>query len=147
MPAARSDGDSIVYFRRSDVISTGGVFLTTGYPVIDVAKGGSINGEIEALNRIIDITVPQRREEGGTLVIPGRGRICDEYDVVAYRDMLTIIRDQIRNMIHEGLTLEQIQASRPTAAYDGRYGTDPKSLSPQRFVEAVYQSLKAGAGS
>lgn len=147
MPAARSDGDSIVYFRRSDVISTGGVFLTTGYPVIDVAKGGSINGEIEALNRIIDITVPEKNEQGGTLVIPGRGRLSDEYEVVAYRDMLTIIRDRIREMIRKGLTLEQIQNARPTQAYDGRYGADQGPWTTRQFVEAIYRSLMAGGGT
>ena len=147
MPAARSDGDSIVYFRRSDVISTGGVFLTTGYPVIDVAKGGSINGEIEALNRIIDITVPEKNEQGGTLVIPGRGRLSDEYEVVAYRDMITIIRDRIIEMIRKGLTLEQIQDARPTQAYDGRYGAEQGPWTTRQFVEAIYNSLMSGAGT
>jgi glyoxylase-like metal-dependent hydrolase (beta-lactamase superfamily II) len=147
MPAAHTDGDSIVYFRRSDVISTGGVFLTTGYPVIDVAKGGSINGEIEALNRIIDITVPEKNEQGGTLVIPGRGRISDEYEVVAYRDMITIIRDRVIEMIRKGLTLEQIQDARPTQAYDGRYGADQGPWTTHQFVEAIYRSLMAGEGT
>lgn len=147
VPGARSDGDSIVYFRRSDVVSTGGVFLSTGYPVIDVAKGGTINGEIEALNRIIDIIVPEKSEEGGTLVVPGRGRICDEYDVVAYRDMITIIRDRIKDMIREGLTLEQIQDAHPTEAYDGRYGANRGPWTTRQFVEAIYRSLMSGAGT
>lgn len=147
VPKAHSDGDSIVYFRRSDVVSTGGVFLTTGYPVIDLENGGTIDGVIEALNRIIDIAVPEKNEEGGTLVVPGRGRICDEYDVVAYRDMMTIIRDRIRAMIRAGLTLEQIQAARPTEAYDGRYGTNQGPWTTRQFVEAIYRNLTLVAGT
>ena len=146
MPSAHTDGDSIVYFRRSDVVSAGAVFLTTGYPVIDLSKGGSINGEIDALNRIIDITVPERNEEGGTLIVPGQGRVCDEYDVVAYRDMITTIRDRIKELIRRGMTLEQAQDSRPTKDYDSRYGTEEGPWTTRQFVEAIYLSLKAGDG-
>jgi cyclase len=147
LPSAHTDGDSIVYFRRSDIISSGGVFMTTGYPVIDLSRGGSINGEIEALNRIIEITVPERNEEGGTLVVPGRGRVCDEYDVVAYRDMITIIRDRIKDLIRRGMTLEQTQAARPTEDYDGRYGTERGPWTTTQFVEAVYRSLVSGGAT
>jgi cyclase len=134
-PAAHTDGDSLVFFRGSDVISTGDIFVTTGYPVIDLDRGGSIQGIIDALNRIIDITVPAALQEGGTLVIPGHGRICDEADVVEYRDMVTIIRDRIAEMLRRGMTLEQVKAARPTEDYDPRYG------SSTAFVEAVYRSL------
>ena len=101
-PAAHTDGDSIVFFRRSDVISTGDIFLTTRFPYIDRDNGGTLQGIIDALNRIIDLTVPADRQEGGTMVIPGRGRLCDEADVVEYRDMLTIIRDRIRYLVDDG---------------------------------------------
>jgi cyclase len=134
-PAAHNDGDSLVFFRGSDVISTGDIFVTTSYPVIDLDRGGSIQGIIDALNRIIDITVPAALQEGGTLVVPGHGRICDEADVVEYRDMVTIIRDRIADLLKRGMTLEQVKAARPTEDYDPRYG------SSTAFVESVYRSL------
>jgi cyclase len=134
-PDAHTDGDVIVFFRRSDVVAAGDLFITTGYPVIDQARGGSIQGFIDGLNRIIDITIPKDKEEGGTYVVPGHGRLTDEADVVEYRDMVTIIRDRIDDLIHRGLTLEQIDAARPTLDYDGRYG------APAAFVASVYRDL------
>ena len=136
-PAAHSDGDSMVFFRKSDVVSTGDLFVPDRYPVIDVAKGGSINGVVAAINRILDLTVPADKEEGGTMVIPGRGRLCDEADVVEYRDMLTIIRDRIQDLVKKGRTLEQVKAARPTQDFDPLYG--PSDV----FVEAAYRSLSA----
>jgi len=141
--AAHSDGDSLVFFRRSDVISTGDLFITTGYPMIDLQRGGSIQGFLDALNRILEITIPATQQEGGTLVIPGHGRLCDEADVVEYRDMVTIIRDRILDGIHRGLTLEQVKAARPTRDYDGRYGSTTGAWTTDMFVEAVYRSLSA----
>jgi cyclase len=141
-PAAHTDGDSIVFFRRSDVISTGDVFTTTAYPVIRPEDGGSIDGVIAALNRIIEITVPEEKQEGGTLVIPGHGRVCDEADVVEYRDMVTIIRDRIMSMIEMDMTLAQVQAAKPTADYDGRYGATTGLWTTEQFVAAAYQSLQ-----
>jgi glyoxylase-like metal-dependent hydrolase (beta-lactamase superfamily II) len=134
-PAAHTDGDSFVFFRGSDVISTGDIFSTTSYPVIDLEHEGSIQGVIDALNRLIELTVPAALQEGGTLVVPGHGRICDEGDVVEYRDMVTIIRDRIQDMLRKGMTLEQVKAARPTEDYDPRYGPADK------FIEAVYRSL------
>ncbi len=141
-PAAHTDGDSLVFFRRSDVISTGDVFTTTGYPVIRPEDGGGIDGVIAALNRIIAITVPEEKQEGGTLVIPGHGRLCDEADVVEYRDMVTIIRDRIASMVDMGLSLRQVQAAKPTADYDGRYGATSGLWTTEQFVAAAYVSLK-----
>ncbi len=141
-PAAHTDGDSLVFFRRSDVVSTGDVFTTTGYPVIRTADGGSIDGVIDALNRIIEITVPKEKQEGGTLVIPGHGRLCDEADVVEYRDMVTIIRDRIQSMIDMGMTLRQVQAAQPTTDYDGRYGATSGLWTTEQFVAAAYESLQ-----
>jgi glyoxylase-like metal-dependent hydrolase (beta-lactamase superfamily II) len=139
--AAHSDGDSIVFFRRSDVISTGDLFVTAGYPMIDLQRGGSIQGFLDALSRILEITIPATQQEGGTLVIPGHGRLCDEADVVEFRDMVTIIRDRIQDGIHRGLTLEQVKAVRPTRDYDGRYGSTTGAWTTDMFVEAVYRSL------
>jgi cyclase len=141
-PAAHTDGDSIVFFRRSDVISTGDVFTTTAYPVIRPEDGGGIDGVIAALNRIIELTVPAEKQEGGTLVIPGHGRLCDEADVVEYRDMVTIIRDRVKSMVDMGMTLRQVQAAKPTADYDGRYGATSGFWTTEQFVAAVYESLK-----
>ena len=141
MPAAHGDGDSIVYFQKSNVVATGELFDYESYPVIDLERGGSVNGVIDALNRIIDITIPERNEEGGTMVIPGRGRICDEYDVVIYRDMVTIIRDRVKALMDEGKTLEQVQAARVTQDYDGRYGAEQGTWTTRKFVEAVYRGL------
>jgi cyclase len=140
-PAAHTDGDTMVFFRRSDVVSTGDVFSTTAYPAIRAEDGGGIDGVIAALNRIIELTVPQEKQEGGTLVIPGHGRLCDEADVVEYRDMLTIIRDRVKSMVDMGMTLRQVHAAKPTADYDGRYGATSGSWTTEQFVAAAYQSL------
>jgi glyoxylase-like metal-dependent hydrolase (beta-lactamase superfamily II) len=134
-PAAHTDGDSIVYFRGSDVIATGDIFSTTSYPFIDLQNGGGIQGEIDALNRIMDVAVPEFRTEGGTLIVPGHGRICDIADVAYYRDMVTIIRDRVQNLVKQDKSLEQVKAAKLTADWDPRYG------SGERFVEAVYKSL------
>jgi glyoxylase-like metal-dependent hydrolase (beta-lactamase superfamily II) len=140
-PAAHTDGDVMVFFRKSDVIATGDVYVNTSYPVIDTARGGTINGIIAGLNRIIEITVPRDKQEGGTMVIPGHGRIADEADVVEYRDMVTIIRDRVRDMMKKGMTLQQIKAAGPTSDYDGRYGATSGFWTTDNFVEAVYRTL------
>jgi glyoxylase-like metal-dependent hydrolase (beta-lactamase superfamily II) len=140
-PAAHTDGDSVVFFRRSDVVITGDVYVTTSYPMIDAQRGGTFTGVIDALNRIIDITIPKDWQEGGTMVIPGRGRIGDEADVVEYRDMLTIVHDRIQDLIKKGMTLEQVQAARPTFEYDGRYGATTGPWTTAMFVEAAYRDL------
>lgn len=140
-PHAHTDGDSIVFFRHSDVVSTGDIFVTTSFPFIDIEHGGSIQGEIDALNRIIDIAIPKHEEEGGTYIIPGHGRICDEFDVVEYRDMVTIIRDRVEAAIKKGMTLEQVKAAGYTKDYDARYDTKNRIGGAESFIEAVYKSL------
>ncbi len=142
IPAAHTDGDTMVFFRRSDVISAGDIFVTDGYPVVDLARGGNIQGVIAGLNRIIEIAIPADEQEGGTLVIPGHGRLCDVADVVWYQEMVTIIRDRIEDMIHRGLTLAEVKAARPTRDYDPRYGSTEGFWTTDQFVEAVYKSLK-----
>ena len=140
MPSAHTDGDSIVHFRRSDVLAVGDVFTPEGYPLIDRSTGGSVQGLITALNRILEITVPARFQEGGTYVIPGHGRLSDEADVVEYRDMVTIIRDRVQDLVTKGLTWEQVKAARPSRDYDAEYDN---GRPPDEFVEAVYRSLTA----
>jgi glyoxylase-like metal-dependent hydrolase (beta-lactamase superfamily II) len=137
---AHSDGDSMVLFRGSNVLSAGDVFLTTGYPVIDWKRGGGIQGEIKALNHILELTVPHAMQEGGTMVIPGHGRLCDQADVTDYRDMMTIIRDRIADGVSKGKTLDEVKAMRPTRDYDRRYSTS--SWTGDMLVEAIYRSLK-----
>ncbi len=141
-PAAHTDGDVLVWFRRSDVVATGDVYTTTMYPFIDEARGGSINGVLAALNTILDITIPRAKQEGGTLVIPGHGRLSDEADVIEYRDMVTIIRDRIKSLADSGMTLEQIQAAKPTQDFDLRYGADEGFWTTSMFVEAIYNGVK-----
>jgi glyoxylase-like metal-dependent hydrolase (beta-lactamase superfamily II) len=141
VPAATTDGDVIVYFRGADVISTGDVFSVDEFPQIDVGSGGSIGGVIDALNTILSIAIPDSRSEGGTLIVPGHGRLADSADVGAYRDMLTIIRDQVQYLIDSGMTLNQVQAARPTLGYDRRFGSQDGAGHTEAFVEAVYRSL------
>jgi glyoxylase-like metal-dependent hydrolase (beta-lactamase superfamily II) len=141
IPDAITDGDSIVYFRRSDVIAAGDIFLTTTYPVIDVKAGGSIDGVLVGLNKILDLCIPKEKQEGGTMVIPGHGRISDEADVLEYRDMLKIIRDRILDAVKKGRTLQQVQAAGLTKDYDGRYGATTGPWTTAMFIEAAYSSL------
>jgi glyoxylase-like metal-dependent hydrolase (beta-lactamase superfamily II) len=142
-PAAHTDGDIVVFFRRSDVVSTGDLFTTVMYPFIDAANGGSTNGYIAALNNIINLTVPSNVNEGGTLVIPGHGRVSDEQDVIEYRDMLTIVRDRIQEYVKRGMTLEQVRAKKPTLDWDARYGLNAAFWSTDRFVEQIYKDMVA----
>jgi len=142
LPNAHTDGDSIVLFRRSDVLSVGDVFEPDLYPFIDLARGGSVQGLIDGLNKILDIAVPAKYQEGGTLVIPGHGRLCDEADVVEFRDMVTIIRDRVQDLIKQGKTLDQVKAAKPSRDYDTQYASEGSFITPDAFVESIYRSLK-----
>jgi cyclase len=142
IPAAHTDGDSIVFFRRSDVISTGDLFTTTNYPLIDLDRGGSIQGFIAGLQKIVDMIIPVYGQEGGTMVVPGHGRLCDLGDVIEYREMAIIIRDRIQDMVRKGMTLDQVKAAKPTLDYDPLYGSTTGFWTTDKFVEAVYKSLK-----
>ena len=134
-PAAYTDGDSIVFFRRSDVISTGDIFSTVAYPRVDIRAGGTVAGVIRALNHIIDLAIPRDKQEGGTYIIPGHGRVSDEADVVEYRDMLVIIRDRVQDLMTKGRTLDQIKAAKVTLDYDRRYSTP--AWTGDQFVESI----------
>ncbi|MBZ5675531.1 MAG: MBL fold metallo-hydrolase [Acidobacteriia bacterium] len=142
-PAAHTNGDSMVFLRRSDVIATGDIFNMNSYPVIEVEKGGNIQGVIKALNVVLDITIPKHEQEGGTYVIPGHGRLTDEHDVLEYRDMVTIVRDRVQNLIKQGKTLAQVKEAKPTFEYDGRWAAASGPGSTDGFVEAVFKSLSA----
>ena len=139
---SNTDGNSIVHFRGADVVSVGDLVDLTAYPVIDIAAGGSIEAVVQGLNRVIEITVPGRKSEEGTLVVPGHGRLADQPDVVYYQQMTAIIGDRIKNMIGKGMTLEQVKAARPTRDYDPRFGATTGPWTTDMFVEAAYTSLK-----
>ncbi len=138
VPSAHTNTDSMVYFRKSDVLVGGDILVNTSYPVFNPDEGGSLNGSLDALNRILDITIAEFRQQGGTMVIPGHGRVYDEADVRDYRNMVAIVRDRIQNSITKGRTLEQIKAESPTLDYDALWGTNT-----DRFIEAAYRSLTA----
>ena len=141
-PAATTDSDSIVNFRRSDVFATGDIFRMSAFPKIDVDKGGSIQGVLAALNRLIDMSVAEFRTEGGTMFVGGHGRVGDLADLTYYRDMCTIIRDRVQDMVKKGMTLAQVKAARPAEDWDGRMGSDP-TWTTDMFVEAIYAGLTA----
>ena len=138
---AHTDGDTIVLFRGSDVISAGDIFTPDAYPFIDIAAGGSVAGEIAALNHILQLAVPGHTEEGGTYIVPGHGRICDEADVVEFRDMIVIVRDRVQDMINKKATLEQIKGARLTRDYDPEYVTPASFVKADQFVDTIYKSL------
>jgi glyoxylase-like metal-dependent hydrolase (beta-lactamase superfamily II) len=123
------------------VISAGSLFSTVSYPAIDLAKGGTIQGVLDGLNRILDLAVAEYRSQGGTWIIPSHGRVGDTADVASYRNMLTMIRDRIKDLKGKGMTLAQVQAARPTMDFDGRYGSTTGPWTTAMFVEAVYRSL------
>jgi cyclase len=143
-PAAHTDSDVFAFFRRSDVVMAGDVLDTRQFPVVDLDRGGSIQGELAALNRLVDLAVPSTpvvTREAGTIVVPGHGRLCDAYDVVEYRDMVTIIRDRVRDLMKAGRSLAEVKAAQPAKGYMGRYGNPGGTWTTDRFVEAVYRSL------
>jgi hypothetical protein len=134
-PRATTDADTIVYFRFSDVISAGDLFTPGRYPMIDAGKGGTVQGLLDGLNKIIDLAFPEYRHQGGTMIVGGHGRLGDTADVAIYRNMVEIVRDRIRDMKKRGLSLQQVAAAKPTLDFDGIYG------SPDTFIAAVYQTL------
>lgn len=141
VPGGHTDGDIVVHFRGSDVLVAGDLFVTTTYPVIDLAAGGGVQGFIDGLNLMLDLAVPHYLQEGGTYVVPGHGRVGDEADIVEYRDMVVIIRDRVQRMLQQGMTLQQVLAARPSLDYDTRYGAERGPWTTRMFVEAVYRDL------
>ena len=139
-----TDGDSLVFMRRSDVIVTGDVFTPGRYPSIDVARGGSVQGLVRALTEILALAVPEAFAEGGTKIIPGHGRVAEETDVAEFRDMVVIVRDRVQDLVAKKVTLEQIKTAKPSRDYDAEYGASPADAD--RFVESIYRSLTAKPG-
>lgn len=142
-PASRTDSNILVFFRGSDVVATGGLLDVTRFPVIDEAKGGTLDGVIKALTDIVDIAVPERNQMGGTLIVPGVGRVCNESDIVEYRDMVIIIRDRLREMAAKKLTIAQVRAARPLLEYEALYGTSDGPWTTDRFLDTAYRQIRA----
>jgi cyclase len=143
-PAAHTDSDAFVFFRRSDVVMAGDVLDTRQFPVIDIERGGSIQGEIASLNRLSELavaSVPIVSREAGTIVVPGHGRLCDQFDVIEYRDMVTIIHDRVRDLVEAGRSLAEVTSANPAKGYVGRYGNEGGTWTTNQFIEAVYRSL------
>ena len=148
-PAAHTDGDSIVFFRRGDVIATGDIIDTTRFPVIDVKRGGTVQGEIDALNRVMDLSIhnlPVQWYADRTLLVPGHGHVYDKLDLLEYRDAITIVRDRVQRLLAEGKSLDEVKAANPTLGYRSQYGADSGPWTTDMFVEAVYREFAAKKG-
>ena len=145
-PAAHTDGDTIVFFRRGDVIATGDIIDTTRWPVIDTKRGGTVQGELDALNRLMDMTIfnlPLQWKADRTFLVPGHGHVYDKLDLLEYRDAVTIVRDRVQDLIDEGKTLAQVKAANPTLGYRSQYGADSGPWTTDMFVEVIYNELAA----
>jgi len=148
-PAAHTDGDTIVFFRRGDVIATGDIVDTTRFPVIDVKRGGTVQGELDALNRLMDLSIlnlPIQWYPDRTFLVPGHGRVYDKLDLLEYRDAITVVRDRVQDLIEQGKTLAEVKAANPTLGYRSEYGTDTGPWTTDMFVEVVYNELAAKKG-
>ena len=150
MPNAHTDGDTIVFFRRGDVIATGDLIDTTRFPVIDVTRGGSVQGEIDALNRLMDMSIhnlPLQWTEDRTLLVPGHGHVYDKLDLLEYRDAVTVVRDRVQQLVDQGRTLEQVKTANPTLGYRSQYGAESGPWTTDMFVEVIYRELTAKKGT
>ena len=149
MPAAHTDGDLVVFFRRGDVIATGDIIDTTRWPLIDIKRGGTVQGELDALNRLMDLAilnVPIQWNPDRTLLVPGHGFVYDKLDLLEYRDAVTVVRDRVQDLIDQGKTLAQVKAADPTLGYKSQYGTDKGEWTTDMFVEVIYNELAANKG-
>jgi glyoxylase-like metal-dependent hydrolase (beta-lactamase superfamily II) len=148
-PAAHTDGDTIVFFRRGDVIATGDIVDTTRWPVIDTRRGGTLQGELDALNRLMDMTIfnlPLQWQADRTFLVPGHGHVYDKLDLLEYKDAVTVVRDRVQDLIDEGKTLAQVKAADPTLGYRSQYGADSGPWTTDMFVEVIYNELAAKKG-
>jgi cyclase len=136
VPPAHTDGDVVVFFTKANVVHTGDLFLSRGYPFVDMNSGGNFEGFIGAADRILAISNERTR------VIPGHGAVVGRKEVKAWRDVLDQVRQRVAKLIGDGKTLEQAIASKPTADLDAQVGAN--FITPDRIVEAAYKSLSAG---
>ena len=150
MPEATTDGDLVVFFRRGDVIATGDIIDTTRWPFIDTKRGGTVQGELDALNRLMDLAilnVPIQWNPDRTLLVPGHGFVYDKLDLLEYRDAVTVVRDRVQDLIKQGKTLAQVTAADPTLGYKSQYGTDKGQWTTDMFVETIFNELAATKGT
>jgi cyclase len=146
MPAAHTDGDTIVFFRRGDVIATGDIVDTTRWPFIDTKRGGTVQGELDALNRLMDLSIhnlPIQWHPDRTFLVPGHGFVYDKLDLLEYRDAVTVVRDRVQDLIEQGRSLAQVKAANPTLGYRSQYGADSGPWTTDMFVEVIYNELAA----
>jgi cyclase len=132
IPDAHSDADAISIFKKANVIHTGDLFFSAGYPYIDITNGGSIDGMIAASDRVLALATPD------TMFIPGHGPAADRARLERYRTMLAAVRERVAKLAGEGRTLEQAIAAKPTADFDADW---TKAMPPDAFVALVYKSL------
>jgi len=146
MPAAHTDGDTVVFFRRGDVIATGDLIDTTRWPFIDTKRGGTVQGELDALNRLMDLSIhnlPIQWHPDRTFLVPGHGFVYDKLDLLEYRDAVTVVRDRVQDLIDQGRSLAQVKAANPTLGYRNQYGSDSGPWTTDMFVEVIYNELAA----
>jgi cyclase len=136
MPNAYSDGDSIVHFRGSNVLVTGDIFTTTNLPMVNRAQGGTYTGILTALRKLLDIAAADDLMEGGTYIIPGHGRICDDADLVEYHDMAYEIADRVKKLVAQRKTVADIKTARPVLGWEGRYSQP--GWTTEMFLDAIY---------
>jgi glyoxylase-like metal-dependent hydrolase (beta-lactamase superfamily II) len=132
-PHAHTDGDVVVFFRKANVVHMGDCFFNGIYPRIDVSSGGSVNGMIAATERVLE------RVDASTRIIPGHGSLADREALRAYHDMLVGARDRVRDLAAAGKTLDEIQAAKPTAAWDEAWGKG--FIAPDKFVASIYAGV------
>jgi len=126
---AHTDGDSFIHFVNSDVLHLGDVFRTVGYPFIDTATGGTLQGMLDAVGVAIGMAGPN------TKIIPGHGTVATRADVIAYRDMILDVKTRVAALVAQGMNYDQVAAAHPTARYDADRG------DPERFLRAVYTEV------
>lgn len=133
VPAAHTDGDAIVHFRKSDVVHMGDVHFNGMYPFIDTSSGGTVDGVVVAVDRVLAIATEKTR------IIPGHGPLATKADLAAYREMVATVGKRIRDAVRAGKSLEDVQALKPTAEFDAAWGKG--FITPQRFTEMIYRNV------
>ncbi|MGH9141549.1 MAG: MBL fold metallo-hydrolase [Vicinamibacterales bacterium] len=135
VPAAHTDGDTMVYFPNANVIMTGDFYRSTGYPNIDRANGGTMNGMLAGFDAIVALARPD------TKIVPGHGAVVDKTAVAAHKAMMTAVRDKVAVLVRQNKTQDEVVAAKPTAEFDAKV-TGATPMTADRFVGQLYQELK-----
>ena len=133
VPPAHTDGDAIIYWRHANVVHMGDTYFNGRYPFIDLSSGGSVDGMIGAADRVLAFA------DSNTRIIPGHGPLGNRASLQAYRDMLVTIRDRIRGMVRDGMSLALVQAAKPTLQFDAVWGKG--RITPELLVETVFTEI------